>query len=43
MKDDFEKLLTEQERAGSSDPSVRRRRKVKYDPDSGYEDEIGGL
>lgn len=43
MKDHFQKLLTEAERAGSRNPSVKWGRNVKYDPDSDYEDEIGGF
>jgi hypothetical protein len=43
MKEFFQKLLTEQERAGSSMPSAKWGRRVKPEPDSEYENEIGGF
>lgn len=39
MKEYFSKLLTEQERAGSKNRSVKWGRRLKYDPDSEYEDQ----
>lgn len=40
MKPYFSKLLTEQERAGSKHPSRKYGGRLKYDPDSDYEDEV---
>ena len=39
MKPYFSKLLTEQERVGSKNKSAKWGRRLKYDPDSEYEDE----
>lgn len=39
MKEYFSKLLTEQERAGSKNRSVKWGQRLKYDPDSEYEDQ----
>lgn len=40
MRSDMAKLLTEAERYGSSLPSVKWGKRLKYDPNSDYEDEI---
>lgn len=40
MKEYFSKLLTEQERAGSKNRSVKWSGRLKYDPDSDYDDQI---
>lgn len=39
MKPYFSKLLTEQERAGSRNPSIKTGLRLKYDPDSDYDDQ----